>query len=596
MAYLVGLFIISSIWLLNNGANRGDNYMILFFVSFFIAISNKKQSIYFTVIGIGVLISLNLIYYYPFSFNHPALNNDQYFYLLMFLNTSICFILITYYLKKAYTKERELNIRQKKQISEAHNQLTNTFINIAHETRTPLTLIENYLDKYIQFRGEDEQLSIIRKNFNKLKNDMENFLETEKLLKGKTLYNHNQTVNFSESLNLISILFSEYAAKKGIHIDFNIQDNLFIKSDPQALSRVINNLIENAIKYSYEKGGINVLLYRQDSKIIFKVEDEGPGLTNEQKERIFEPYFQISNQKKNIQGVGMGLTIVNEIIKQLNGSIHINSIPDKGCEFITTFNEYIPDKEESSVYVEPKSINNNLSYKIKTPYKRLIKDNYTILIVEDHIDLLNFLYDELNAKYNVILAENGIEALIKLENKILPDIIISDIMMDEMNGYELHEKLKENIKYSAIPLIFITAKNSEDEKLKGLTDGAIDFIHKPFNVNELKAKIYSILTISRKQKRTTLLSAMEALEKEVNNEGLKENIKPDYFKKNCSKFNITNREKEILIFVEQGLKYSDISEKLFISRNTVNRHIQNLFQKVKVNDKVNLIKKMFNQY
>lgn len=205
------------------------------------------------------------------------------------------------------------------------NQRTNTLINLAHETKTPLTLLKNYIDEYSSKRKGSDELSIVRKSIDKLTLDITNLLDIEKFERGLPIYDHSQITCFTEILEDNITLFIPYAKKRAITIETLIAQDIYVQSDPTAINRIVNNLIDNAIKYSVDGKKIIVTLEKTGKYIEFSVSDQGFGIPEELKEKVLQPYYQINHQKKSSQGLGLGLPIVKKVADSLNGQLSIKS-------------------------------------------------------------------------------------------------------------------------------------------------------------------------------------------------------------------------------------------------------------------------------
>jgi signal transduction histidine kinase/DNA-binding NarL/FixJ family response regulator len=489
------------------------------------------------------------------------------------------------------TKLQEEVNKRTRELEKINEQKTNTFVNLAHETKTPLTLINNYLDEYINKKGNSEELTVVKKSIDKLSSDIINLFDLERFNKGISFYNHDLISNFSEIINDNLVLFKEYASKRGIDLITRIADNVFIKADPLSLNRIINNLIENAIKFSND-GTIEVSLQSEGDKINFSVKDYGIGIPLELHKKIFEPYYQISNQKRSIQGMGLGLPIVQKVVQDLKGEIQIDSNPKKapGTKISVILNKHTLTENES---VASNVGSSNISIDAETP--NIIESVYsedkpTVVIVEDNVTMITYLLKKLSEYYNVYAALNGKEALKKIKSlPVVPDLIITDVMMDKVDGYTLAKIISNYPGYNHIPFIFLSAKATLNDKLFGLKLGAIDFMQKPFSIQELIQKIESILANARKQKQALLSTAIKAI-------GVQD-IAPlkditDSFDRNCKIYDLTTREKDIAKLICQGHKYKDIGETLFISERTVTKHAQNIFEKVRVSNKIELCNKL----
>ena len=477
-------------------------------------------------------------------------------------------------------------------LEKINEQRTNTFVNLAHETKTPLTLITNYLDEYLQKNEESEELLVVKKSIDKLTSDIVNFFDVEKFNKGLIVYNHNLIADVSSIVKEAIELFEPYANKKKVKLSASIENNILVQADPSAINRVVNNLIENAIKFSDEAAPISIKLYKDDTLLNFVVQDVGVGIPAEFQKKIFEPYFQITSKKANGQGMGLGLPIVKKIIDELNGTIAVKSKGklEKGTEFTVTLPIY---QKKSSQEISKPDIP---SYFSSTPVALEIEckpyndKEKTILVVEDNISMANYLSKKLCENYNVYTALNGNDALRQLKDlSVLPDLIISDVMMDKMDGYAFAKIISSNSSYGHIPFIFITAKSAPNDKYEGLRLGAIDYVRKPFMIQELLHKIESILALTAKQKQSIINTAFASLTRNDirNSAGAMHS-----FDENCQIYNLSSREKEVAELICRGLKYKDIAETLFIAERTVTKHAQNIFEKVEVNNKVELCNKL----
>lgn len=486
-------------------------------------------------------------------------------------------------------KEVEKRTKELEKISE---QKTNTFVNLAHETKTPLTLINNYLEEYINRNGESVELSVVKKNIEKLSNDIVNFFDIERFNKGIPIYNHKQVSNFSEILKDNLILFKEYAIKRKIKFNENVENNLFVRADPVSINRVTINLIENAIKFSEDDCTIEIILKSHNEKIIFSVKDYGMGIPPEMHKKVFKPYYQITNEKKSIQGMGLGLPIVKKVIEDLKAEIKIenNSKREGGTTISVIFQQYKKSETEIAPHNIPgKKILINFE-EIKEYTSVFEPGRQSILLVEDNVSMVNYLIKKLRERYNVYAVSNGNEALKKIKGSaVVPDLIISDVMMDKLNGYDFVKIISKYPSYNHIPVMFLSAKATNEDKLLGLSLGAIDFIQKPFKINELLKKIESILINAHKQKQAILSSAFNKMN---NPENLKLNNFCDVFRQNCDLYKLTSRERDIVKLICEGYRYKLIAETLFISEKTVAKHVQNIFEKLEVSNKIELINKV----
>ncbi len=497
--------------------------------------------------------------------------------------------------EKNISTEREKEMQRKiiLEREEASKQKTQFYINLAHEIKTPLTLIKNYLEKYINKKGIDKDLGVVKQNIDKLIRDIVNYMDVEKLTKDQVFYNHDQIINFSDMLKSKIVLFKSFAKNKKIKLTNQITNNIIIKADPYAVDRIINNLIDNSIKYTDENGTIQVNLKLDNDFVIMEVIDSGIGIAEEQQKYIFEAFHQLSHQKRNIQGIGMGLFIVKKIVDTLNGTLSVKSNVNLGTTFKVSLLKYNLKENE----IIPGNV--NVSQPIKREYltselkeENIEADKLNIFLVDDNLEMIAFLQSSLKDKYNVFFAFNGKLALEKLRYIPVPDLIISDIMMDELDGHEFFKMLSLNNEFKLIPFIFLTAKNTINEKLKGLMEGAIDYIYKPFLIDEIKIKIENIIRNKIDQQERNIKHIGKKIEEflkiNLNNESV------EFIKINdlCLNFNISPREKQVLELIIKGFLNKEISYNLRISISTVDFHIHNIYKKLNVQNKIELMNKI----
>jgi signal transduction histidine kinase/DNA-binding NarL/FixJ family response regulator len=489
-------------------------------------------------------------------------------------------------IEQALQNTKKMELEQK-----AYEEKTNTFINLAHETKTPLTLINNYLHEYITKKGEDnEELKVLKDNIQKLTNDIVNFFDIERLARGFSVYDHNVTTNFSELLQSRVSLFTHAAKTKSITFDWDIESRLNVNVNPSAVDRIINNLIENALKYTNVNGRVNISLHRIDEFVVFKVKDNGIGIPEDLQSNVFEPYVQLGTSKKNTDGMGLGLSIVKKIVDQVNGKMRLVSKEGVGTEMSV----FLPGTVDASEAVQVSETGNLRSIDFKHKPNDQITDGSKpyILVVEDNVEMLQYLMNTLSKKYNVYGAINGLEAFVKIREVNRLNLIISDVMMDGMDGFEFAAELSRNEDLRHIPIIFITAKTSPADKVKAYELGAVDFIEKPFMGEQLVAKIDSLLQNLSRQQSALVKQAYKMLSSDAIVREKEPPYKAAATTPNYKKFNLTAREIEIFELLHTGAPYKVIAEKLHISLATVNRHVANLFQKLGVSNKLEAIKRL----
>ncbi|PSK90863.1 signal transduction histidine kinase [Taibaiella chishuiensis] len=502
-------------------------------------------------------------------------------------------LLVESYEQKIALDANKVKAEKAEQVKAEYSRLETTFVNLVHETKTPLTIANNCISEHITKYGSSPELELGIKSLNKLGKDISNLFDIERFKRGKQIYQNDQICNVSEILTDNIALYAFYAKRKNIEITNSISENLYSFADPSAINRIANNLLENAIRYSNENTFIKVELSSDSNNLFFKIEDQGIGIEDEDLDKIFVPHLQLNKNKSNTQGLGIGLPLVKSIIEDLHGEILIiNKKPDneRGVIVQITLKRAIsygqvPEfkvPEDGIIMDEPIEISNTF-----------IGDQFPdLLIVEDNKELGSYILSKLGQEFNVKFALNGQDALQSLKNGI-PDLIISDIMMDIMDGFEMAKIISENPSYNHIPIIFLTARNSEKDKLNGFALGAVDYLEKPFSLEILLQKVNSILS-NREIRDQKLFNAayrsMKSLIKTpefVNNE-----LPVDHFEANCRNFELTKTQQEIARMIIDGKSIKEIAEIRFISEGTADTHRKNIYAKVQVSSKMELHKKL----
>ena len=415
-------------------------------------------------------------------------------------------LLVAYAIRRWYLLKNKLLLEKvsHKKENELHELKMNFFAKMSHEIQTPITLILGPIDNMLSLAAQNgnlllkQRLKIISNNAKRLsKIARELTLVRDKELGTLKLLVTKNSLWFH--IEEISLSFKELARNKQVDFVINCPKSLVdIWYDKEKIEHVIYNLLSNAFKFTPKEGYIQLNVVPTNSKELIKiaVTDSGSGIRKEELNTIFELFYQSNIGKKN-KGSGIGLTLSKELIDLHKGKIEVESIQNEG----TTFTVTIPITE--SVYTESERIttsdsemlntNTQTGNNSSTNQEEPSSNKKTILIVEDNYELQLFLKELLILQYNIILAENGEEGYHYAKSN-LPDLILSDIMMPKLDGIEMCKKLQNNSLTKHIPLILLTAKNSTNSKISGLKSGAIEYISKPFNTNELLLKVKNIIT------------------------------------------------------------------------------------------------------
>jgi len=386
------------------------------------------------------------------------------------------------------------------------------FTNISHELRTPLTLIISPLEnviKTINDKDQKQRLEMVHRNAIRLLNMVNQLLDFRKSdVKGHQL-NLSQG-DIVEFIRNISTSFTEYSEKQNVHLTFfSGVRGLSVMFDEDKMGKIIMNLLSNAFKFTPAGGRVDIELTlipaaaNQQELLEIKISDTGIGIRNEEKEHIFERFYQVQHSDNNkFGGSGVGLHLVKEFITLHDGTITVVDNIGQGSVFIATLPViHIPNEQVASIQSEPVSKEEmDTEVIIEEPGSEDIQTDKrpVILIVDDSDDFRLFLKDSLKADYNTKEAADGVQAW-NIIPTLQPDIIVSDVMMPEMDGMELSRLIKNDIRTSHIPLILLTARSAEEQKLEGLESGADDYITKPFNFDILSLRIKKLLQLRQKR-------------------------------------------------------------------------------------------------
>ena len=425
------------------------------------------------------------------------LRQKRRFNILLIISGFALLILVSVY-QWFYYRERKKEIAIAKQLEKEKeiNEMRYKFLgNIAHEIRTPLTLILGNLELALEHINTKEKLKTYIKNaYDNAKRvvyEANEILELLKLDKKKNILKP-EIVPLKQVLNRIVLSFKSLMTMKKIELDFtnDIPGTLKVKLDLNKLEKIINNIISNAIKYSPSGSQIIVKATIDNGHLVLKVKDFGPGIKASELEKIFERFYQ-TQDNSSVGGIGIGLALAQEFAQLMNGQIKAYSEPGKGSMFVLELP--LETVEETADQTEKDGkLQQNETFSENTGKKKDKKQS--ILIVEDNPEMNKYLSTLLCPYFNCYQAFDGEEALEKLK-KYKIDLITSDIMMPKMDGMTLLNELKKDEKLSHIPVIMITAKSLEEEKLKAFSLGINDYIIKPFSKNELLARVKNLLKV-----------------------------------------------------------------------------------------------------
>ena len=279
---------------------------------------------------------------------------------------------------------------------------------------------------------------------------------------------------------------------------------------PDYIQKIMSNLISNALKFTPEYGNIYITSELIGEQVIIRVADTGAGIAPEDIAHIFDAFYQGSNSKMQI-GTGVGLSLVRQIVEVMNGSIKVNSGEGKGSIFTVTLPLHHGSQKWErfdSEVMKPVKMSPPEALPSSTTVDENDNSKPIVLIVEDNSDVAYYIGSQLKSRYNLFYARNGEEGLEKA-NELMPDLIISDLMMPGIDGYELSRAVRSSELLNHIPIVIITARSTEEDRIKGIEAGADAFLFKPFNSDELNVRVEKLLE-SRNALRNKYSQALEA--------------------------------------------------------------------------------------
>ena len=448
-------------------------------------------------------------------------------------------------------QQMEMEHFEAEKLREVDHLKSRFFANISHEFRTPLTLIRGPVKQMLEGEFAEsikDQFRMILRNSDRLLGLINQILDLSKLESGEMKLKVSET-DISKQIKGLTLSFSSLADRKKITLKFNTNISSIIGFvDVSKLEKIITNLLSNAFKFTPRNGIITVIIkavipakagIHEKKQIPDKVRDDntnyiqiivsnsGPGIPADQLDKIFDRFYQADdNYKKDSEGTGIGLALTKELVEVCGGEISVSSIPNKTTTFEITLpisKEYFK-KDEIIEKTETGCQRPETGYQISisntqsedpgshiSGQKSSIEDRAsrisspTILVVEDNPDVTSYICSFMEKDFRILTAENGREG-IKIVLDKYPDLVISDVMMPEMDGFELSQKIKSDERISHIPVILLTAKADVDSKIEGLEFGADDYITKPFEARELLIRSKNLIEQRKKlRERFSLL-------------------------------------------------------------------------------------------
>ncbi len=437
------------------------------------------------------------------------------------------FFLAPVFLIYRYQVKRKVALAEARRLKEVDQLKTRLYTNITHEFRTPLTVILGMAEQMGRQpeRWFREGLSMIIRNAQSLLTLVNQMLDLRKIESGvmPVEKKRGDVINY---LRYVSESFHSFAASKRIGLDFLSQlEELYMDYDEDKLLKILSNLLSNAIKYTPEEGNVYVLAdcKKEDSNELLelRVKDTGIGIPSDKQARVFDRFYQVDDSAtRHGEGAGVGLALTQELVKLLGGAISVRSEPGKGSEFLVqlpvtrtaplrgSFGEERAARFAGQFAVAD-SAPSASPEELPLPGDR--NDKPIALVIEDNKDVVRYLRACLEEEYFLLAAYDG-KAGVDIAVREVPDVIISDVMMPQMDGFEVTDTLKNDERTSHIPVILLTARATMEDRIAGLKRGADAYLAKPFNREELMVHMEKMIELRRRlQERYAGLNPAPAL-------------------------------------------------------------------------------------
>jgi len=482
------------------------------------------------------------------------------------MSAAMMFFIIQY-----LTERNKFQLAETNRLQELDDVKSKLFTNITHEFRTPITLISGMADQIPPLDSESTiAVKQIKKQSNRLLNLVNQILDLAKI-DANSIKAHFVQGNIIDFLRYLFESFHSAAESKDVQFksEFDI-DELEMDYDPEKIESVIVNLISNAIKFTPKGGLIEIIVHHDKGGfLVISIKDTGFGIPSDEIENVFHRFYQVKSDKYQ-EGNGIGLTIVKEFVNLMDGTVEVSSKAGKG----STFKIRLPIRNnapQQDLDFEQKS-EFHLNIKNSGQVEKKAVELPLLLIIDDHKDIVDYVKKVLKNQYRFIVAMNGREGYEKAL-EFVPDIIISDVMMPEMDGFEFLQKVKSEFRTSHIPVLMLTAKTDRVSKLEGLDLGAEAYLVKPFDKEELFIRLRKMLDL-----RKTLHSKYQKVNLEISNQQKSGNIEDQFMNKvrhvidnhlDDESFNIKTLCREL------GMSHTQLYRKFSVLTDiTVNKYIR----------------------
>lgn len=489
--FLAALILTSFIFILIFGGYTNSAGLVFVGLTCVISsILNKSVKVAFALFFLYISTILALAVLDPYLRPHPDITPKINF-IFFIINTIWMSGAMMFFIIEYVTQRNRYQVAETNRLQELDDAKSQLFTSITHEFRTPITLISGLADQIpLDSKATSHAVAQIKKQSDKLLHLVNQILDLSQI-DSNTLRLHPVRGEVIRFLKYVFESFYSAAEAKGIHLNTKLlMDDLEMDFDPEKLEAIVMNLISNAIKFTPKGGSVDVSLDFLDSRFLeITVRDTGIGIAHGELGNVFKRFYQVKTDDY-YEGNGIGLTIVREYVHLAGGEVTVESKPGGG----TTFKVLLPVTCNAPVAEVPedKPFADKEFAKLQPEHGHGAATQPLLLIIDDHRDIIDYLHLLLAHKYHIIQAGNGREGF-ELATEKIPDIIITDIMMPDMDGYAFLKKVKADFRTSHIPVLLLTARADRASKLEGLSLGAEAYLVKPFDKEELFIRLRKLL-------------------------------------------------------------------------------------------------------
>jgi signal transduction histidine kinase/DNA-binding response OmpR family regulator len=533
---------------------------ITYIIQIILIIRKGNRSDMFLLVGISLLLACllptqlkELFFPDDYYYKKPLINTFSVLQLGTILEMLVFALGLSY---------RTKQLKEKKIRLEALDKLKSKFFtDISHEFRTPLMLIKSPIErlrKGLTSKTDLQLATLAENNADKLLDMVSKILDLAKL-EAEQMEIHRELVNIVSFTKRVFFSFESLAATKNISFQFQSGENTVENAvDVEKIETVLSNLITNAVKYTKTGGKITLEITKSNDGVQINLTDTGIGIPENQLDKVFDRFYQ---KGENQSSFGIGLALVKELVSLHNGKVSVKSTVGEGSTFTINLPIITKGHAVKARKVELEEKSPSLS-KVPLPKKISHVQGKHILVVEDNDEVRQFIKLQLSEKYKVSEAVNGSEGT-RMAKNIQPDLIISDVMMPNMDGYSLTQTLKTDILTSHIPIILLTAKAGQPDKNEGLSSGADAYLTKPYDLNELELRIENLIKL-REELRKRFADVVQVKPTEVSVSSMD-----------------TELMEKLIAIVEKNMSNEDfsvemLSEEVGMSSRNLNRKLQAL--------------------